>query len=568
MASLFNTVLKARVENLKKNIPQTVFARANKNIEQEKLALTFTVLCVMEILDYPIEDALETLVDGSQDQCIDAIDIDMIDDSNVQISIFQTKFFDISTPKILNKHIGENDTKGVIDSVQKIIKGKEIINANDQLIEKLKEIREIAQDGVSFNFNIYCITNGEAPVPESIKKYGQIFENDHTSCNCFFYNTDDIIHQNNKPPKVKDHSIKTIGQIIEYNLQNLKGIICNVALAELINLYENAGKDSLLEQNIRGYLGSGRTSINKKIQDTAVSEPEAIYFGCYNNGISVICDKADCTDDTLKNYNILLRNPQIINGGQTTKSLYNKFLENPEDFREKSKNAFIMLRIYETINPDLSSKITQNTNSQNAINFRDLQANSRIQQLVQSYFNSHGYYLDIKRGYTDKNNQKSIKNENLVQIFTALYDEQPHLSKRSKTRVFRANFYRVFSEGQHSIAEKLLRGYKLWEYISQQEQRDHNYSLLSHGKYAILYTMSLLDSKLLELTVPLSEELLFQCYTEAIEIVKQVYEDAKTHMGTAHSYANLFKAAISTELINRYFGSKTSITCPQPQNKL
>jgi hypothetical protein len=73
----------------------------------------------------------------------------------------------------------------------------------------------------------------------------------------------------------------------------------------------------LFARNIRGYLGN--TEINRVMKNTIEKEPE--YFWYYNNGITIVCDEAKQIKKGKSNV-IKVTNAQIINGQQTTRTLF------------------------------------------------------------------------------------------------------------------------------------------------------------------------------------------------------------------------------------------------------
>jgi hypothetical protein len=84
------------------------------------------------------------------------------------------------------------------------------------------------------------------------------------------------------------------------------------AVAEM---YERAGR-RIFARNIRGYLGTSK-DINRGIARSLEREPE--YFWYYNNGITMICDYAQSLGSSGREI-LHVKNPQIINGQQTTGS--------------------------------------------------------------------------------------------------------------------------------------------------------------------------------------------------------------------------------------------------------
>jgi len=134
----------------------------------------------------------------------------------------------------------------------------------------------------------------------------------------------------------------------------------------LADLYEKYGA-RLLESNVRSFL-QFRGKINKGIRKTIKTEPEM--FFAYNNGIT-----ATAEDIVVENGKIVyLKNFQIVNGGQTTASLYNT--------RKKDKvsldNVFVQMKLT-IINGSEANRIIPNisryANTQNKVNDADFFSN-------------------------------------------------------------------------------------------------------------------------------------------------------------------------------------------------
>lgn len=90
----------------------------------------------------------------------------------------------------------------------------------------------------------------------------------------------------------------------------------------LARIYEVEGQD-LIQKNVRSFL-QAIGKVNKGIKASLVNEPEM--FMAYNNGISTIADSI--TIDEAKSSGELvaiteITGWQIVNGGQTTASIYN-----------------------------------------------------------------------------------------------------------------------------------------------------------------------------------------------------------------------------------------------------
>lgn len=141
-------------------------------------------------------------------------------------------------------------------------------------------------------------------------------------------------------------------------------------------IYEKYGA-RLLEANVRSFL-SVTGKVNKGIRDTLRNDPER--FMAYNNGIVLVADEAHLGKTSEGGPGILwLKGMQIVNGGQTTASIYFTKKRSPEiDLRRVRVPAkVIVLRSQDVVNEEaLISDISKYANSQNSVKQSDLSANN------------------------------------------------------------------------------------------------------------------------------------------------------------------------------------------------
>lgn len=140
-------------------------------------------------------------------------------------------------------------------------------------------------------------------------------------------------------------------------------------------VYEKYGA-RLLEANVRSFL-SATAKVNKGIRDTLRDTPER--FMAYNNGIVIVADEVHLGKTSDGGPGILwLKGMQIVNGGQTTASIYFTKKKSPEiDIRRVRVPAkIIVLRLHNSIDEEgLISDISRYANSQSSVKLSDLSAN-------------------------------------------------------------------------------------------------------------------------------------------------------------------------------------------------
>ena len=141
-------------------------------------------------------------------------------------------------------------------------------------------------------------------------------------------------------------------------------------------IYEKFGP-RLLEANVRSFLSVKARGVNAGIQNTLRNAPER--FMAYNNGIVLVADeiKLDLAKDGSPGI-AWLKGMQIVNGGQTTASIF--FAKKKYGEMDLSKvrvpAKIIVMREQDPVKEEaLVSDISRYANSQNAVRQSDLSAN-------------------------------------------------------------------------------------------------------------------------------------------------------------------------------------------------
>jgi hypothetical protein len=153
---------------------------------------------------------------------------------------------------------------------------------------------------------------------------------------------------------------------------NYKAYIAVIPGNCLAKLYEcyNA---RLLEQNVRSFLQL-TSKINKGIRETIKEEPHM--FFAFNNGIAATADHIEL--DETRHFIRKISNLQIVNGGQTTASIYNA----ARKYKKKISDVFVQVKFSIIENPDeystIVSRISRFANTQNKVNDADFSANNPV----------------------------------------------------------------------------------------------------------------------------------------------------------------------------------------------
>lgn len=221
------------------------------------------------------------------------------------------------------------------------------------------------------------------------------------------------------------------------------------------DLVKKSGR-RLFARNIRGFLG--RTSdVNRSIDQTLSHEPENFWY--FNNGATIICDDAK-ESGTAGRKRLLIKNPQIINGQQTSNMLSSfgyteaellvKVIsiprENPQDFNKFN---------------DLVSEIVAATNWQNKILASDLKSNDPEQIRIERELRKQSVLYVRKRMAKGEARAAAgikpryvLRKDELAQAVAAV-DLDPVHVRAGKETLFEADLYsKIFPSGR-DISEYL-----------------------------------------------------------------------------------------------------------------
>jgi hypothetical protein len=230
----------------------------------------------------------------------------------------------------------------------------------------------------------------------------------------------------------------------------------------LINIYERFGA-RLLEQNVRSFLQfTGK--INKGIRNTIIKEPHM--FLAFNNGIAATAEEVEI--DKSENAEGLLiskvKDFQIVNGGQTTASLYHTFKKDKADISK----VFVQVKLSVVKNKEkfseIISRISEYANTQNKVSVSDLSSNTpfhiELEKLSRDIFTPYipGQSTQTKWFYERARGQYKnarIKDSGGVKSKQKAFDLR-HPKNQMFTKEDLAKYVNTCSETYHE--EKLVAG--------------------------------------------------------------------------------------------------------------
>jgi hypothetical protein len=391
---------------------------AGDSDEKKKLSKAFVCLSVASYLNIELEEAFELITEGGNDAGVDALFIGNVNDYDFSVTIFQGKYaFDLNK----DNNFPANSIQRVIGSIGAIFDPSKPIEMNDDLMPKVEDIRSLIADG--FIPNIKCIftNNGlkwnndgdnhieNAGFPENQVKFE-------------YFNHKDIVDSIQSRKGINE-TLQLAGKSVQEDFNFKRVLIGKINVVELANLFDRQG-DNLLDQNIRKYLGISTNRVNTAIQDTLLSEKrENFYF--YNNGITMICSKFSYNALQADNWIIKINDLQIINGGQSCKTILHTVKNNPNiDY----SNAYVLVRLYELSGEGTDSLITDDD----------------LQKRMETAVTELGYNYKRKKDNTLSARDTTILSSVAAESIYSVWKRKPYQAKFKKNELFGAFYHQVF----------------------------------------------------------------------------------------------------------------------------
>ena len=200
------------------------------------------------------------------------------------------------------------------------------------------------------------------------------------------------------------------------------------------------------ESNVRDY--QGHNSVNSCIAGTLAST-SAEDFWWLNNGVTILA--SDITLITSKS--LLLVNPEIVNGLQTSREIYNYFSSNPHLIDAEKRN--VLVRIIKPESEESRDNIIFATNNQTSIPKSSLRVTDTIHLQIEMYFKNRGLYYDRRKNYYKNQKKKAadiITVSFLAQCLITLVLRKPDFARaRPSTLLTDDETYHKLYEEDHDL---------------------------------------------------------------------------------------------------------------------
>ena len=194
----------------------------------------------------------------------------------------------------------------------------------------------------------------------------------------------------------------------------------------------------LFDSNVRAFMGLNR--VNEDIRDT-LSTPNSPDFWWLNNGVTILANTASVIGKSIQ-----LEGVQIVNGLQTTESIYRHFNQGGDD----PDGRAVLVKIIVSTDPSIRDDIIRSTNNQTAVEIQSLHATDKVQRDIEDILLQQGIFYERRKNFYVNQGQPAseiITPLYLAAGFVNLVLKSPASAAKLRSRFMRSNesYSRVFS---------------------------------------------------------------------------------------------------------------------------
>jgi hypothetical protein len=463
--------------NIRQQIVQSNIEKTASHLELSEDA-AFTRLSHSLITDQSLHSFEESdLVDGGQDKQIDVITI--IDENDeAYIFIVQVKNTQSFESNILIQM--HNGLQWIFNKSRPDISTLSNTNFKDQILKYRTLQSSIGPSNI--HVRVAYVTNAPGTIVsdecrQEEKSIIDEYDNDvFASFKFEYWSAAEIVDRINAIDKknkkisadIKMRYDANAPSLIKYQTQGLTGIVCSIPASEIARIVNDDRNGYVFDLNIRKYLGN-RGSVNPEILSTCSNIDTSYLFWFLNNGITIVCEKADPVTDP-DDPHVKLTNMQIVNGCQTASSLARAGREGV-----LQKDARVIVRIYQTEDINLVDRIVLTTNNQNKISGRNLRSNDEIQLDIERGFELYNLFYERKpRQYDNVDGiQKSsvISNDVAATSYLGIVQKRCSDARSRKYKVWSEFYDKIFTG---SVVQPFVLSSLIYENV-RNELKDDSY---------------------------------------------------------------------------------------------
>lgn len=420
--------------------------------DDRRRGVAFVFLVAKTMLALDEDETLDGIVDGGNDYGIDALYFEPPDQGDIQITLIQVKY-----KKNLRGEAAfpENAIVKMIHAINNLFDPESKVTVNERLSRRLEEVRSFIRGGAIPRVSAVAANNGLQWTAQTQQVIDSATAtNDQVSWE--HVGSSNLLAMLQQAQKPIDAKLQLTGQALVETFDFRRVLIGRLSVAELARMTEKYG-NQLFEKNIRRYLGLTNNRVNKAVAHTLRQSNQRSNFYFYNNGITITCSQFRHSALQAGNYPVQVSDMQIVNGGQTARTVQQVAKEiGPEEIEA----AEVLVRIYELKKDDdeLINAITVATNSQTPVEIRDLKANESKQKALSHSISLLGYTYRSKRedGNVTSNEFTSAV---VAEAVLAIWRHRPHQARFMRRQHFGTLYNTIFTEdlnGAQAIIAALL----------------------------------------------------------------------------------------------------------------
>ena len=205
-------------------------------------------------------------------------------------------------------------------------------------------------------------------------------------------------------------------------------------------------RKSFFEANVRDY--QGHNSVNSSIANT-LKGTGSEDFWWLNNGVTILSSDIKL----ITNKSLQVVNPEIVNGLQTSREIFNYFSDKIENIDKDKRN--ILVRVIKPENEESRDNIIFSTNNQTSIPKSSLRVTDTIHLQIEMFFKNHGLYYDRRKNYYKNQKKKStdiISVSFLAQCLISLILRKPDFARaRPSTLLTDKETYKILYEDNQDL---------------------------------------------------------------------------------------------------------------------
>ena|GEM_PF-4202643 len=370
----------------------------------------------------------------------------------------------------------------LIELSENFFNGKNTIHYNQEIKDNIDLFNQISDKILpkgKFNLNFYYFGFFDKHQMKNANDLSARFETlkqktedlDYVAkTNIYIKSISDIYNELSKGREF-EYKFKKIDKYVAEVNENTDETDAVIALIPIKQYYDFIVSESgdintkLFESNIRDY--KGKSSVNKGILDTLSSGNDSMQFWWLNNGITIIAEDIKESTSAKK---ITIKNPQIVNGLQTSYSIFHFFTDNKEKLETEERDLFVKII---KIDPELEGKeldITIATNRQNEIRDKDIRANDDVQKNIELFFKENNKYYQRKdKYYTNRKYPKKdiVTLFDLAKYVYTIYYKDPAYTRNNPGKLLKNDKYNEIFQIMNNNQDyyRYLLSYEIYERI-------------------------------------------------------------------------------------------------------